>query len=50
MNQLHQPATPIGYDGASYAMGWFVSETNGVPTVSHGGDLATFHADLEQLP
>ena len=50
MNQLHQPATPIGYDGASYAMGWFVSEINGVPTVSHGGDLATFHADLVLIP
>jgi CubicO group peptidase (beta-lactamase class C family) len=47
---LHQPAIAIGYGGASYAMGWFVGEVQGVPTVSHGGSTANFHANLVLLP
>jgi CubicO group peptidase (beta-lactamase class C family) len=47
---LHQPAIAIGYSGTSYAMGWFVGEIQGVPTVSHGGSTANFHANLVLLP
>jgi CubicO group peptidase (beta-lactamase class C family) len=50
MAQMHQPTVPIGYDNAAYGMGWFVSDTNGVPMVSHGGDTANFHADLILVP
>jgi hypothetical protein len=31
-------------------MGWFVGSTNGVKTVTHGGDLANFHADMVLVP
>jgi CubicO group peptidase (beta-lactamase class C family) len=50
IQQLHQPAVAIGYGGTSYAMGWFVGEIQGIPTVSHGGSTATFHANLVLLP
>ena len=48
--ELHRPAVSIGYAGASYAMGWFVGATNGVPTVAHGGSTANFHANLVLVP
>jgi hypothetical protein len=48
--ELHRPAVPTGYDQASYAMGWFVTETDGVRVVSHGGTTANFHANLVLIP
>jgi hypothetical protein len=50
IDELHRPGAEVGYDDASYAMGWFVSPINGIPTVSHGGDTANFHADLVLVP
>lgn len=50
MARLHEPAIPIGQGDYSYAMGWFVGNTNGVKTVTHGGDLANFHADMVLVP
>jgi CubicO group peptidase (beta-lactamase class C family) len=47
---LHQPAAAVGYGDLAYAMGWFVGPTAGIPTVSHGGSLASFHADLVLVP
>ncbi|HET6262018.1 MAG TPA: serine hydrolase domain-containing protein [Chloroflexia bacterium] len=56
ISTLHEPAVPTGktvmsgQNSASYAMGWFVGETNGVPTVSHSGDMAGFHSDMVLMP
>jgi hypothetical protein len=51
--EMHKPAVQTGIPVGSrtaYGMGWFVGESNGVPTVSHGGDPASFHADLVMVP
>jgi CubicO group peptidase (beta-lactamase class C family) len=50
IDALHRPATPVGDGTHAYAMGWFVRHTNGIPTVSHGGSTANFHADMVLLP
>jgi CubicO group peptidase (beta-lactamase class C family)/membrane protease YdiL (CAAX protease family) len=47
---LHQPAIAIGHQDWQYGMGWFVSSINSVPTISHGGDLPNFHADIVLVP
>jgi CubicO group peptidase (beta-lactamase class C family) len=51
--EMHKPAVQTGIPDASrtaYGMGWFVGDANGVPTVQHGGDPASFHADLVLVP
>ncbi|HET7480284.1 MAG TPA: serine hydrolase domain-containing protein, partial [Rubrobacteraceae bacterium] len=48
--EMHRPAVETGNEGTSYGMGWFVGNTNGVPTVYHSGDTASFHADLVMAP
>jgi CubicO group peptidase (beta-lactamase class C family) len=56
VSTLHEPAVPTGQtvmsgqNSASYAMGWFVGKTNGVPTISHSGDMAGFHSDMVLVP
>jgi CubicO group peptidase (beta-lactamase class C family) len=50
VDALHQPATPTGDGEHFYGMGWFVGTTNDIPTVSHGGSTANFHANLVLVP
>jgi CubicO group peptidase (beta-lactamase class C family) len=50
MAQLHEPAASIGQDQLFYAMGWFIGNSDGVKTITHGGDLANFHADMVLVP
>lgn len=52
MAELHRAAVPIGDRDteASYAMGWFVEERDGVSIVSHAGTTANFHANLVLIP
>lgn len=48
---LHKPAALMTQNPATfYAMGWMVGPINGIPAVSHDGDLANFHADMALLP
>jgi CubicO group peptidase (beta-lactamase class C family) len=49
--ELHRPAAPRGSrSGDSYAMGWAVSELNGVPTVWHEGSTNAFKANMILVP
>jgi hypothetical protein len=54
--QMHRGVIPTGQTvmpgqkEASYAMGWFVGETNGVRTVSHSGDTANFYSHMVLAP
>ena len=48
--ELHRAAVPIGHEPGSYAMGWFVEETDGVPIVEHAGSTASFHSNLALIP
>ena len=48
--ELQRPGVPTGHPGVSYAMGWEVSETDGIPTVSHDGSVFNAHANVEVLP
>jgi CubicO group peptidase (beta-lactamase class C family) len=50
MALLHKAAVPTGEEDHFYAMGWFVANIKGMKTVSHGGDLANFHADMVLVP
>lgn len=50
IRQLHQPAAESKDPPAFYAMGWFVSELNGVPTVWHWGDVPTHRAMVILAP
>ena len=56
VSTLHEAAIPTGQTvmsgqkSASYGMGWFVGDTNGVPTISHSGDTAGFHSDMILVP
>jgi CubicO group peptidase (beta-lactamase class C family) len=50
MKLLHAPAIATGEPDLSYAMGWFVGPLNGIPAISHGGDVANFHADMVLVP
>jgi CubicO group peptidase (beta-lactamase class C family) len=34
----------------TYAMGWGVGESNGVPVISHDGDAQNYHANIALLP
>jgi CubicO group peptidase (beta-lactamase class C family) len=53
--ELHRPAAaaenPFSfYSDSRYAMGWVASQTNGVPSVWHNGDLLDFHAHVILVP
>jgi CubicO group peptidase (beta-lactamase class C family) len=49
--ELHRPAAPLGsLSGGAYAMGWVVSELNGVPTVWHEGSTDAFKANMILVP
>ena len=37
-------------DGRRYALGWFISDVQGVKTISHGGASAGFTADITLAP
>jgi CubicO group peptidase (beta-lactamase class C family) len=50
MAELHRAAVPTGYAGISYAMGWEVKESNGIPTVSHDGSGFNSHANVVLVP
>lgn len=43
-------APPPGIEGATYGMGWEVSEHRGEPTVGHGGLDPTFSGQIQVLP
>jgi CubicO group peptidase (beta-lactamase class C family) len=47
---MHQPAVKLGDGGASYGMGWFTGERDGVTTVEHSGDGVNFHANVVLVP
>jgi CubicO group peptidase (beta-lactamase class C family) len=44
MAELHAPAIPGGGEERQYAMGWNVGRLDGVPILSHSGDVGTFHS------
>src|SRR6185437_13350242 len=48
--ELQRAGVPTGLDGVSYAMGWEVSQTNGIPTVSHDGSGFHSHANAIVIP
>ncbi len=48
--ELQRSGVPTGLDGVSYAMGWEVSRTNGIPTVSHDGSGFHSHANAIVIP
>lgn len=48
MEAMHRPA--IQSDGFAYAMGWRVSEINGMPAIHHGGVVPHFRGKLVMLP
>jgi hypothetical protein len=47
--ELHAPAIPTGSD-RHYAMGWAVGPLDGIPTVSHTGDVGTFSSAVLLMP
>jgi hypothetical protein len=50
MDAMHAAATSTGTPGVSYAMGWYVGETTGVPAIYHSGDNANYAAFLLMAP
>ncbi len=48
--ELQRAGVPTGLDGVSYAMGWEVSEIDGIPTVSHDGSGFNSHANAIVVP
>jgi CubicO group peptidase (beta-lactamase class C family) len=50
MAELQRAGVPTGHEGTSYAMGWDVGETNGIPTLSHDGSQFNAHANLVLIP
>ena len=42
--------TPPAGVASNYAMGWTVSNANGIQTIEHNGVLSTFYADAVLLP
>jgi len=48
--ELQRPGVPTGVDGVSYAMGWDVSQLDGVLTVSHDGSGFGSHANVVLVP
>ncbi|MFH1929127.1 MAG: serine hydrolase domain-containing protein [Chloroflexota bacterium] len=47
--ELHRPAVK-GAGEEYYGMGWVIGSTDGVPTLSHEGDTANFHAAVIIAP
>jgi CubicO group peptidase (beta-lactamase class C family) len=47
---MHRSAAPTGLPGQTYAMGWFVTTTNGVPLIAHSGSSFDMHADAMIVP
>jgi CubicO group peptidase (beta-lactamase class C family) len=50
MADLQRAGVPTGHEGTSYAMGWDVDETNGIPTLTHDGSQFNAHANLVLIP
>jgi CubicO group peptidase (beta-lactamase class C family) len=48
--ELQRAGVPTGHDGVSYAMGWDVRETNGIPVLSHDGSMFNSHANVVLIP
>ena len=49
-NGVSQMQTPPAGVASNYAMGWTVSNANGIQTIEHNGVLSTFYADAVLLP
>lgn len=47
---MHQPAVETGFEGWSYAFGWWTKLVAGEPSVRHGGDTSNFHSDMAFSP
>jgi CubicO group peptidase (beta-lactamase class C family) len=50
MAELHAPPIPRGGEDRYYAMGWSVSSLDGIPIVSHSGDVGHFHSAVVLMP
>jgi CubicO group peptidase (beta-lactamase class C family) len=50
MAELHRAGVPTGHSGVSYAMGWDVGKTDGIPTLAHDGSSFNAHANLVLIP
>ena len=50
MAELHAPPIPRGGEDRYYAMGWSVSSLDGIPIVSHTGDVGHFHSAVVLMP
>jgi CubicO group peptidase (beta-lactamase class C family) len=50
MAELHRAGVPTGHSGVSYAMGWDVGKTDGIPTLAHDGSMFNAHANLVLIP
>ncbi len=48
--ELQRAGVPTGHPEVSYAMGWEVGETNGIPTVSHDGSGFNSHGNAILVP
>jgi CubicO group peptidase (beta-lactamase class C family) len=48
--ELQRPGVPTGVDGVSYAMGWDMSQVDGVTTLSHDGSGFGSHANVVLVP
>jgi CubicO group peptidase (beta-lactamase class C family)/membrane protease YdiL (CAAX protease family) len=50
MAELQRAGVPTGHGDVSYAMGWDVRETNGIPVLSHDGSMFNAHANIVLVP
>jgi CubicO group peptidase (beta-lactamase class C family) len=50
MAELQRAGVPTGHEGTSYAMGWEVAKTNGIPTLAHDGSSFNAHANIVLIP
>ena len=50
MAELQRAGVPTGHEGVSYAMGWDVRKTNGIPVLSHDGSSFNAHANVVLVP
>ncbi len=48
--ELFRPQTVTATAGSSYALGWRRSLLNGVPVISHTGEVANYRAEMLLLP
>jgi CubicO group peptidase (beta-lactamase class C family) len=49
IDQLHAGVAPMG-DNSRYAMGWYETDINGAPVVTHNGDPGDFHSTMVISP